>query len=67
MVKIVSCPCCKGGQLKIDMPSNYKIITDGYFRKLPFKKKCNSCNRDIRYMVVHSKDYDSMLEWVHQK
>lgn len=67
MVKIIDCPCCKGGQLKIDIPNGYKLITDGYFRKLPFKKHCKYCDRDIRYLVVHEKDYDKMLAWVHQE
>jgi hypothetical protein len=67
MFKVIDCPCCEGGTLKIEIPNGYKIIVDGYFRKLPLKKKCKICNRDIRYTVVHENDYERMVAYVQTK
>lgn len=67
MVEIIDCPICSEGKLKIEIAKGYKIITDGVISKLPCKKHCKSCNRDIRYIVVREQDYDSMLKWLHTK
>ena len=40
MVKIVDCPLCTGGKLKIEIANGYKIIFDGKPSKMPLKKKC---------------------------
>ena len=67
MVKIIDCPLCNGGKLSIDIADGYKIITDGYFSKLPLKKYCKNCNRNVKYLVVHENDYQKMLEFVQSK
>ena len=67
MVKTIECPRCKYGKLDIEVATGYKIITDGFMRKLPLKKHCKSCDRDIKYLVVHENDYERMLAWVQQK
>ena len=67
MVKIIDCPLCNGGKLKIDIANGYKIITDGYVSKLPLKKKCNVCNRNVKYIVVRDDDYEKTLKWVQEK
>ncbi len=67
MVKIVDCPLCNGGKLNISVANGYKIITDGYVSKLPLKKKCKICNRNVKYLVVKDEDYDKMLQYVQQK
>lgn len=67
MYKVIDCPCCKGGTLKIELPNGYKVIFDGYFKKLPLKKKCKVCNRDIKYIVVHEDNYEEMLAFVQRK
>lgn len=67
MVKIVDCPLCNGGKLKIDIANGYSIITDGRPSKLPLKKRCKNCNRDVKYIVVREEDYDSMLVWIQTK
>lgn len=67
MVKIIDCPCCTEGHLKIDIANGYKIIVDGYLSKLPLKKHCKCCGKDIKYLVVNEEDYEKMLAWVHEK
>lgn len=67
MVKIIDCPICKGGKLKIEIAEGYKIITDGLMSKLPCKKRCKSCDRDIKYIVVREQDVEKTLEWLHEK
>lgn len=67
MVKLIDCPLCNGGKLKIDIANGYKIITDGYVSKLPLKKLCKVCNRNVKYIVVRDKDYESTLRWVQEK
>lgn len=52
MVKIIDCPLCNGGTLKIDIPQGYKIITNGALRKLPCVAICKTCNRKVKYKVV---------------
>ncbi len=66
MVKIIDCPCCNGGKLKIDIANGYQIITDGKLRKLPCKTFCKTCNRDVKYIVVREEDYEKTLAWVHE-
>ena len=65
MVKIIDCPLCNGGKLNIDIANGYKIITSGYVSKLPLKKRCKVCNRNVKYAVVREADYEKTLEWVH--
>lgn len=67
MVKIIDCPLCNGGKLKIDIANGYKVITDGFVSKLPLKKRCNICNRNVKYIVVRDKDYETTLRWVQEK
>jgi hypothetical protein len=67
MVKVIECPLCNGGKLNIDIANGYKIITSGYVSKLPLKKRCKTCNRNVKYAVVREEDYEKTLEWVHTK
>ena len=67
MVKIIDCPLCNGGKLKIDIANGYKIIVDGYLSKLPLKKHFKCFGKDIKYLVVNEEDYEKMLAWVHEK
>jgi hypothetical protein len=67
MVKVIDCPLCNGGKLNINIADGYKIITDGYVSKLPLKKQCKNCNRNVKYLVVHENDYQKMLEFVQSK
>lgn len=67
MQKIIDCPLCNGGQLHIDTASGYSIITDGRPSKLPLKKRCPVCNRNVKYAVVRDEDYEKTLAWVQAK
>lgn len=67
MVKIIDCPLCNGGKLKIDIANGYKVITDGFVSKLPLKKRCPICNRNVKYIVVREADYENTLRWVQEK
>ena len=67
MVKIVDCPLCNGGKLKIDIANGYQIIFDGRPSKLPLKKHCKVCNRNVKYIVVKQEDYEKMLVYVQKK
>ena len=67
MIQTIDCPICKDGKLSIETANGAKIITDGRISKLPFKKHCKSCDRDIRYIVVREDDYEKTLEWLHSK
>lgn len=67
MVTIIDCPLCNGGKLKIDIPNGCLIITDGRPSKLPLKKRCKICNRNVKYIVVKEKEYDNMLQYVQEK
>lgn len=67
MQKIIDCPLCNGGKLRIDIASGYAIITDGRPSRLPLKKRCKTCNRNVKYTVVLEQDYDKMLAYVQDK
>ena len=67
MQKIIDCPLCNGGKLKIDIANGYRIITDGRPSKLPLKKRCKVCNRNVKYIVVLEQDYEKMLAFVQEK
>jgi hypothetical protein len=67
MQKIIDCPLCNGGKLNIDIANGYRIITDGRPSKLPLKKRCKVCNRNVKYIVVLESDYDKMLAFVQDK
>ena len=67
MVKMIDCPCCTEGKLKIDIANGYKIIVDGYLGKLPLKKRCKCCGTDVKYLVVKEEDYEKTLAWVQTK
>ena len=67
MVKIIDCPLCNGGKLNIDIANGYKIIISGYVSKLPLKKRCKTCNRNVKYAVVREADYEKTLAWVNTK
>lgn len=64
MVKIIDCPRCNGGKLKINIANGYKVITNGRPSKMPLKIVCKTCNRVIKHIVVREEDYDTMLAWV---
>jgi hypothetical protein len=67
MVKIMDCPCCTQGKLKIDIANGFEIIFDGYLSKLPLKKRCKCCGTDVKYLVVKKEDYEKTLVWVQTK
>lgn len=67
MQKLIDCPLCNGGQLRIDTANGYRIIIDGRLSKLPLKKRCPVCTRNVKYAVVRDEDYDKMLAWVQEK
>ena len=67
MVKIIDCPRCNGGKLKIDIANGYKVITDGRPSRLPLKTVCKTCNRNIKYIVVRDEDYERTLAFVQEK
>lgn len=67
MQMLIDCPLCNGGKLKIDMANGYRIITDGILSKMPCKKHCQTCNRDVKYIVVRDEDYERTLAWIHEK
>jgi hypothetical protein len=67
MILEIDCPRCNGGTLKVNVPSGYKVITDGRPSKLPLKKICKNCNRGIKYTVVKEADYETMLAYVQKK
>jgi hypothetical protein len=52
MVKIVDCPRCNGGKLKIEVANGFKIVTSGALSELPCITFCKTCNRKIKYKVV---------------
>ena len=57
MVKIIDCPLCNGGKLKIDIFSNsYKIVTSGALSELPCVVVCKTCNRRVKYNIVKDND-----------
>jgi hypothetical protein len=53
--------------LNIDIANGYRIITDGRPSKLPLKKRCKFCNRNVKYTVVRDEDYEATLAWVQEK
>ena len=67
MQKIIDCPLCNGGKLNIDIANGYRIITDARPSKLPLKKRCKVCNRNVKYTVVRDEDYEATLAWVQEK
>ena len=67
MVRIIDCPLCNGGKLRLDISSDFEVITDGYMHKLPLRKRCNNCNRDVKYIVAHKNDYEKTLKFVQTK
>ena len=52
MVKIIDCPLCNGGKLKIDIVNGYKVVTSGALSELPMIVVCKTCNRRVKYKVV---------------
>ena len=51
MIKIIDCPLCNGGKLKIDISNGYKIVTTGALSELPCIAVCKNCNRKVKYKV----------------
>lgn len=51
MVKIIDCPRCNGGKLKIEVANGYAIRTSGALSELPCIVYCKNCNRKIKYIV----------------
>ena len=66
MLQKIKCPTCNGGELKIEVPKGFVVITDGAISKMPFKKICKNCNRAIKYIVVKEEDYEKTLVWLHE-
>lgn len=56
MVKIIDCPLCNGGKLKIDISNGYRIVTNGALSELPMIAVCKTCNRRVKYTVVKDSD-----------
>lgn len=52
MVKVIECPLCNGGKLKVDISRGYKIVTNGAMSELPCIVHCKNCNRNVKYKVV---------------
>lgn len=52
MVKMIDCPLCNGGKLKIEIANGYKIVTNGALSQLPCIVVCKTCNRRVKYDVV---------------
>ena len=52
MVKIIDCPLCNGGKLKIEITNGYKVVTTGALSELPMIAVCKTCNRRVKYTVV---------------
>ena len=51
MIKVVDCPLCNGGTLKIEISNGYKIVTTGALSQLPCIAICKNCNRRVKYKV----------------
>jgi hypothetical protein len=51
MQKIIDCPLCNGGKLKIEIANGYRIVTSGALSKLPCIAVCKTCNRRVKYSV----------------
>ena len=67
MIVEFDCPLCNGGKLKLNIANGYKVITDGRPSKLPLKKRCKNCNRNIKYIVARDEDYNEVLAMVQRK
>lgn len=52
MVKVIDCPLCNGGKLKIEISNGYRIVTNGALSKLPCIAVCKTCNRRVKYGVA---------------
>jgi C4-type Zn-finger protein len=52
MVKIIDCPLCNGGKLKIQISNGYEIAFNGAMKDLPSIVRCKNCNRNVKYKVV---------------
>lgn len=52
MTKVIDCPLCNGGKLKIEISNGYKIVTTGALSELPCICRCKNCNRNVKYKVV---------------
>lgn len=55
MVKMIDCPLCNGGKLKIEIANGYKVVTNGALSQLPCIVVCKTCNRRVKYSVVKEK------------
>lgn len=51
MIKVIDCPLCNGGTLKIEISNGYKIVTTGALSQLPCIVICKNCNRRVKYKV----------------
>lgn len=52
MTKVIDCPLCNGGKLKIEISNGYKVVTTGAMSELPCIAFCKNCNRKVKYKVV---------------
>jgi C4-type Zn-finger protein len=52
MVKIIDCPLCNGGKLKIQISNGYEVAFNGALKDLPMIVRCKNCNRNVKYKVV---------------
>ena len=52
MVKVIDCPLCNGGKLRIDISNGFEIVTTGRISELPCVCRCKNCNRNVKYKIV---------------
>lgn len=55
MIKIIDCPCCNGGKLKIELANGYTAQVVGAIGKFPCIVHCKTCNRKIKYAIIKEK------------
>ena len=56
MEKVINCPLCNGGKLKINVSSGFDIVTSGHLKDLPCIVYCKTCNRRVKYTLVKKED-----------
>lgn len=56
MEKIINCPLCNGGKLKINVPNGCEVITSGHLKDLPCIVYCKNCNRRVKYTLAKKEE-----------
>lgn len=59
MVKVIDCPLCNGGKLKIEIAIGDKIVTNGALSKLPCIAVCKTCNRRVKYDIIKAQNKEN--------